>query len=434
VRSGVLGTFAADQVTLLFPQGFVGGWRLAVALVLSMTIAGAYGQGDKRRDPGRVFSGVALAALLSLYGSLWAGHILQTLVQFAATVLVVGGALTLSRFLVDLAVRRSRSRTGGARAILVAHEGQDWREVAGLVKPSREFLFVGTVRLGDRCAEGTRKELSRLGDVIGERNADTVLLWGELSDDEFAHAVDVSLASGCQLFSGPNTPAAAGLEPKAVWLEGTPLIRLTAPTLRAWQLALKRATDVIGAVLGLLLLAPVFASVAVAVKVSSSGPVFFRQWRVGRAGKPFEIRKFRSMYCDAENRLEELRRHSIYADERLFKMVDDPRITRVGHFVRKTSIDELPQLMNVLRGEMSLVGPRPPTLSEVKLYEEHHYCRFDMKPGITGPWQVNGRNRVTDFEEVIRLEREYINKWSLLTDLDILVRTLPVVVRMDGAH
>jgi lipopolysaccharide/colanic/teichoic acid biosynthesis glycosyltransferase len=125
---------------------------------------------------------------------------------------------------------------------------------------------------------------------------------------------------------------------------------------------------------------------------------------------------------------------SVYGDARLFKVRNDPRMTRIGGFLRRTSLDELPQLVNVLRGEMSLVGPRPPLPSEVALYEEHHYARFDVKPGITGPWQVNGRNQITDFEQVIALETRYIREWSLLSDVAILLRTVWVVAQMRGAH
>jgi lipopolysaccharide/colanic/teichoic acid biosynthesis glycosyltransferase len=184
----------------------------------------------------------------------------------------------------------------------------------------------------------------------------------------------------------------------------------------------------------LALLSPLLALAALAIKLDSPGPVFFRQWRIGRAGRPFQILKFRSMVPDAEARRSELAATSIYRDQRLFKIVGDPRITRLGSWLRKTSLDELPQLLNVLRGEMSLVGPRPPLPDEVALYEEHHFCRFDMKPGITGPWQVSGRNRVTDFEQVVQLESRYIRTWSIFTDLRILFQTVPVVLKMEGAH
>jgi len=139
------------------------------------------------------------------------------------------------------------------------------------------------------------------------------------------------------------------------------------------------------------------------------------------------------MVLGAEARRDELLERSIYADSRLFKLARDPRATRLGRWLRRSSLDELPQFVNVLIGDMAIVGPRPPLPSEVALYERHHYARFDVKPGITGPWQVSGRNQVTDFEAVVRLEQDYIQGWSLTRDLAILLQTLPAVLRMRGA-
>jgi lipopolysaccharide/colanic/teichoic acid biosynthesis glycosyltransferase len=140
------------------------------------------------------------------------------------------------------------------------------------------------------------------------------------------------------------------------------------------------------------------------------------------------------MVAGAEERREELQGQSIYPDRRLFKLIRDPRLTRIGGWLRRSSLDELPQLFNVLKGEMSLVGPRPPIPSEVEQYEAHHYARFDVKPGITGPWQVAGRNEMTDFEQIVALETRYIRDWSLLTDILMMCRTIGVVVTMRGAH
>jgi lipopolysaccharide/colanic/teichoic acid biosynthesis glycosyltransferase len=139
------------------------------------------------------------------------------------------------------------------------------------------------------------------------------------------------------------------------------------------------------------------------------------------------------MIAGAEDRRPELQEISIYRDARLFKVPNDPRVTRLGRMLRRTSLDEVPQLLNVLRGEMSLVGPRPPLPMEVELYEAHHYARFDVKPGITGPWQVSGRNEIRDFEEVVALESSYIRTWSVWADLWLLLRTIPAVFRMRGA-
>jgi Sugar transferases involved in lipopolysaccharide synthesis len=185
--------------------------------------------------------------------------------------------------------------------------------------------------------------------------------------------------------------------------------------------------------LGMIVLGPMLVMIAAAIRLSSSGPILFRQTRVGLGGKPFKITKFRSMVHDAESKRSDLEGESLYTDLRLFKVKNDPRVTVVGAFLRRTSLDELPQLWNVLLGDMSLVGPRPPLPAEVDLYEEHHYTRFDVKPGMTGPWQVNGRNLITDFEEVVRLETAYIREWTIWKDLGLLLKTIPAVLYMRGA-
>jgi lipopolysaccharide/colanic/teichoic acid biosynthesis glycosyltransferase len=192
--------------------------------------------------------------------------------------------------------------------------------------------------------------------------------------------------------------------------------------------------DVAGAIIGLAIAAPLFVLVAIAVRVTSDGPVFFSQIRVGRGGATFRIFKFRSMVTDAEQKRKHLEGLSVYSDQRLFKIPKDPRVTRVGRVLRRTSLDELPQLVNVLLGDMSLVGPRPPLPSEVALYEEHHYSRFEMRPGITGPWQTSGRNEISDFDSVVQLEQEYLRYWSIWRDCAILLKTVPTVLKMRGAH
>jgi len=246
--------------------------------------------------------------------------------------------------------------------------------------------------------------------------------------------VGAALTAGCQVLSVPRAIEIAGVQPTLVWRHDQPLIELTAPTLRGWQLGVKRALDIVGAIVGLVVLSPVFAVLATLVKLDSRGSVLFRQARVGQGGRLFKITKFRTMATDAEQRRADIAEHSIYPDKRLFKVLNDPRVTRLGRWLRRSSLDELPQLFNVLRGEMSLVGPRPPMPSEVELYEAHHYARFDVKPGMTGPWQVGGRNQVTDFEQIVALETRYIREWSLWADVLILSRTALVVLRMRGAH
>ena len=194
----------------------------------------------------------------------------------------------------------------------------------------------------------------------------------------------------------------------------------------------KRAMDIAGAIVGCAISIPIIAVVAIPLKIESPGPLFFKQKRVGLNGRYFYIHKLRSMYMDAEERKKELMAKN-EMNGLMFKMEDDPRVTKVGKFIRKTSIDELPQFFDVLRGDMSLVGTRPPTVDEYKQYESHHKRRLSMKPGITGLWQVSGRSNIEDFEEVVKLDVTYIDNWSLWNDVKILFKTVYVVFAGRGA-
>lgn len=198
------------------------------------------------------------------------------------------------------------------------------------------------------------------------------------------------------------------------------------------KLVMKRVIDVIGALVGLVITAVVAIFVVPAIKLESPGPALFRQKRVGKNGRYFYIYKFRSMYQDAEARKAELMSQNEMKGQ-MFKMTDDPRVTKVGKFIRSTSIDELPQFWNILKGEMSLVGTRPPTVEEFKHYEPRHKRRLSMKPGLTGLWQVSGRSDIEDFEEVVRLDVAYIDNWNLQLDAKILLKTVVVIFKKVGA-
>ena len=197
------------------------------------------------------------------------------------------------------------------------------------------------------------------------------------------------------------------------------------------QSKVKRLLDVVGSLVGLGITALVFIPIALAIKLNDPGPILFSQTRLGWMGKPFKIWKFRSMYVDAEARKKELENQN-QADGKVFKMENDPRITKVGRILRKTSLDELPQFWNVLKGEMSLVGTRPPTPNEVDIYEVPEWQRLDVKPGMTGEWQVNGRSSIRNFEDIIRLDLRYQQNWSLAYDLKLILKTILVVFRKDS--
>jgi len=215
-------------------------------------------------------------------------------------------------------------------------------------------------------------------------------------------------------------------------LDGTPMLTVSATPRQPVALLIKRISDLAGAVVALVVLSPVFVLAAILVKATSRGPILFTQQRVGLNGRTFRLYKFRSMYQDAEARRAALAGRNEMSGP-VFKIKDDPRITPVGKWMRRFSIDEMPQFWNVLAGDMSLVGPRPPIPDEVKRYERWQRRRLSMKPGITCLWQVSGRNAI-DFEDWMRLDLAYIDTWSLRLDVQILLRTVPVVLTARGAH
>jgi lipopolysaccharide/colanic/teichoic acid biosynthesis glycosyltransferase len=193
----------------------------------------------------------------------------------------------------------------------------------------------------------------------------------------------------------------------------------------------KRLIDIIGALVGLAIMAILLIPLVIAIKLDSSGPIFYQQNRCGLKGKIFRIWKFRSMYVDAAQKKHLVKNE---ASGHIFKNKQDPRITTVGKFLRSTSLDEFPQFWNVLKGEMSLVGTRPPTPDEVAHYSQHHWLRLRVKPGITGEWQVNGRSQVNDFEEIVSMDVNYQKKWSIFYDLYLIIKTIEIVIKRDGAY
>jgi exopolysaccharide biosynthesis polyprenyl glycosylphosphotransferase len=257
----------------------------------------------------------------------------------------------------------------------------------------------------------------------------------------------VSLSLGGGTAATKRGSITARLQTPTRWAEATPpppptetrrslaaVVAEIEPAVRSHSsLVLKRIVDVIGGVAGLIFFAPVFAIVAIAVKITSRGPVFFAQQRCGRCGRVFRFYKFRTMVVDAEQRKAELE-HLNEMSGPVFKMRRDPRVTRLGAILRKTSLDELPQLWNVVRGDMSLVGPRPPLPDEVERYDSRQAQRLSVTPGITGLWQVSGRSSLPDFDMWLELDLQYARSWSLWLDLRILLKTVFVVILARGAQ
>ncbi|MBO9577927.1 MAG: sugar transferase [Microbacteriaceae bacterium] len=293
----------------------------------------------------------------------------------------------------------------------------------------------GTTTLADRPIP-LSGDIEAIQDVMRAHEADTLVIASsdELSPERIRR-MSWDLEPGRQhLVMAPSLTDIGGPRIHTRPVAGLPLMHVETPAFEGAQLFLKRIFDLLGSGALIALLSPLLLVIALIVGLSSPGPVLFRQERVGRQGRPFHMLKFRSMVVDAEQQLEGLLdRQRDAGNAVLFKMQHDPRVTPIGRFIRRYSIDELPQLFNVFGGQMSLVGPRPPLPREVAAYDDHVHRKFLVKPGITGLWQVGGRSQLS-WEESVRLDLYYVENWSITGDIVILWRTLKAVVGRDGAY
>jgi exopolysaccharide biosynthesis polyprenyl glycosylphosphotransferase len=277
--------------------------------------------------------------------------------------------------------------------------------------------------------------LDHVDRILDETRADAVLV-ASASETAGQYIRDLAWrleGTNIELLVGPGLIEVAPGRLQVRPTTSVPLIQIQEPEFRGHRRLVKTLVDRVVAAALLVASAPLLLAVAVAIRITSPGPALYRHRRIGKHGREFDLLKFRSMVVDAEKRIDALMELN-EGNEVQFKMRRDPRITVVGGFLRRYSLDELPQLLNVLKGDMSLVGPRPPLPAEVRKYAPEHLVRLSVVPGITGPWQTGGRNLITDFEEVVRLERQYIEQWSLALDLKILVKTIVVVLSGKGAY
>jgi exopolysaccharide biosynthesis polyprenyl glycosylphosphotransferase len=406
--------------------------QLTVAMLVALLVTGNYGRRLSGPSAVPLIRASALATAISAWQSVLARGFPELVTPLAFAVAVATALLWVGRRLTDAFSARLWP---GARAVLVgrvAKDGERRTDVEALF--GRHYRFVGHVAPDGEWRDGARGPLEELGEIIDRDAIETIVVAGELSDHHFAEVLDVSLTAGCELLYPARAVKFAGVRPRLVWRANEPFLELGAPVLKAQELLAKRIVDMIGATIGLMVLWPALLAIAVAVRLDSPGTALFSQHRVGLGGRRFRMLKFRTMRVGADAERISLFHLNDTCDIRLFKIRDDPRVTRLGRWLRRWSLDELPQLWNVLRGDMSLVGPRPFFEADLEAYEGHHFRRFSAKPGITGLWQVSGRSDVVNFEEVIRLDREYIETWSLWLDLRILAKTFPAVFRRTGAY
>jgi exopolysaccharide biosynthesis polyprenyl glycosylphosphotransferase len=363
--------------------------------------------------------------------------------SFFGAFLVLSFAILLAeQFLVRFTLRLARLEGYNYRNVLIVGTGKTATRMLDILDHHKEWglrviglLHIHQQEVASVSGHPVIGSLRDIAEICKSHPVDEVIFCDSKENSllEFANEITMLGEMGITCRTVLNLYYRfEGKKELGMFHDEVPLLTFRAVSIDADQLFYKRCLDIVGACCGLTFAALFFPFIGLAIKLESPGPLFFGQTRVRENGRTFTCWKFRSMFPDAEARKQELM-HLNEMEGAIFKIKNDPRVTRVGAFLRKTSLDEMPQFWNVLRGEMSLVGTRPPTPAEVLGYQNWQRKRICMKPGITGLWQVSGRNSVTDFNEVVRLDLEYIDTWSLATDLRLILRTLKVVFFREGA-
>jgi exopolysaccharide biosynthesis polyprenyl glycosylphosphotransferase len=414
--------------------------------VLLARIYGLYDRDEERTDHSTVDDvvGVVQVVTLGTWGFLVLTHVVGLPYPNLAR-LVVFWLLAIALIPILRAVVRAigRRQTMYIQNVLIVGSGYVAHMLADKIEKHPEYglRVVGFVDRDDLAGVsngrtpflGTTDELPAL--VRAHQAQRIVVAFSTDSHEETLRIIRSMQDSEVQIDIVPRMFEVLGTNAQLHTIEGMPLVGLPSHHLSGSSRLLKRSLDVTASALGLLLLAPMFIAVAVLIKLDSRGPVFFRQVRMGAGNRPFRVYKFRTMVADAEERKDEIAHMNMHngGDSRMFKVPDDPRVTRVGRFLRRWRVDELPQLINVLSGRMSLVGPRPLILDEDQYVAAWARRRLDLKPGMTGLWQVLGASDIP-FDEMTKLDYLYVTNWSLREDLRLILLTLPALTRARAAY
>ena len=444
----VLGLYAALVVRELYYGspvfwGFL--WRvetdwlpfLTLITVLVFSQAGLYAERERRPGFGRVLSSLVVIALITLAFGLGTGHKFSTFGLTPTAVVFCAAAIAALRGSYELVTQDLLRALGARRHAVLAGSGESLtalHRALGSRRSGIDYEFVGALAPSD-----DEVDLPILGDlddlpvVLAETRVDELIVAdSHFTERELLEIVSHAHREGVNVRIAPKTTELLTQRVQFVPEQGVPLFELRPPAFIGVDWFVKRTFDI--GVSGLVLLAglPVWLVIAAAVKLTSRGPVFFRDTRVGLGEREFGMLKFRTMYADAAGQQAQLEA-SNEADGPLFKIREDPRITGVGALLRRFSLDEIPQLWNVVRGEMSLVGPRPLPLRDYTLLETWHRKRYLVLPGVTGLWQISGRSSL-GFDDLVRLDFYYLENWSIWLDVSVLLKTIPAVVRGTGAY
>lgn len=433
VKTGFQGTFVLHEV-LELTQSYVGFAYLVTVLLFARS--DLYAERARRAGLPRIVTALFQATVVMLIFALADGQKFQSYYVFYASLFFAAIYVGSLRWLHALVTGTLLERAGFSRRALVVGGGRHAEFVGRALEdaPRLPVEVVGCVS-PDGQPQGGLTALGRVEDVRTvleeQRIQDVVIADPDFPQEQAVELADYCHQRGVAVHVAPSTMEILLQRAEFVPGQSLPLFTLKPPVFDGVDYALKRGFDIIGATLLVIVLSPLLIASALAIKLGSRGPVLYRSMRPGIAGEPFACLKFRTMRTDADERqadLEDLNE----ADGALFKIREDPRVTRVGSVLRRYSIDELPQLVNVLRGEMSLVGPRPLPMRDFERLEPWHKKRYLVLPGITGLWQVSGRAEL-DFDDLVRLDFLYLERWSIALDLVILLRTVPAVIRRRGA-
>jgi exopolysaccharide biosynthesis polyprenyl glycosylphosphotransferase len=402
---------------------------IAVSLLLS---GGFYEAGGKRRDYFRITQALTLSHVFLLLVAFFyqPGYFVSRSTFILSWLLSVLFVCT-GRLVVDMAIEHLRKKGAILYPTYLLGHPSDVRAASELLEQEGRYKIVGC---SDVLSSDQRDWEETISHIIGLGVAEVFICSSYPIENPMFLYWRLRNA-GITLYVLP-----IGLEPLLLqkpdflMVGGLPATRFSPPLISGTDFLVKRSFDFLTAAIALLLTAPLYLTIALLIRLDSPGPVFYKQTRVGLRGQEFKVWKFRTMVTNADQLQKDLESQNEMKDGIMFKMKDDPRITKIGTVLRRYSLDELPQLFNVLFGEMSLIGPRPFPLRDVEKFDDHHFIRHEVLPGITGLWQVSGRSEITDFEEVVRLDTTYIENWSLWLDFQILLRTVKVVFQRRGAY
>jgi exopolysaccharide biosynthesis polyprenyl glycosylphosphotransferase len=404
--------------------------------VLVFAQAGLYRVRERRPGPGRILASLIVVALIVLAFGIGTDYDFSTSGLIPTSVVTAAIAIGLLRAAYESVSLELMRVAGIRRRVILVGEGESLVRLQRSLAATRGGLayeFVGAVseeHVPGLRPLGARAELSRVLDEV--RPDELVLAEAALDEKTVLEVVDQAHRHGIRVRLAPDATELLVQRGEYVPGQGAPLFELRPPVLTGWDWAVKRTFDVVVSVLVLVLGLPLWLLIAAAIRLESRGSVFYVDRRIGVGEREFPMLKFRTMVAGAADLQAGLEEQN-EATGALFKMRDDPRVTRVGRVLRRLSLDEIPQIVNVLRGEMSLVGPRPLPLRDYRLLEDWHRRRYAVLPGMTGLWQISGRSGLT-FDDLVRLDFTYLENWSIWLDITIIAKTIPAVVRGRGAY